>query len=549
MKQKTLSIKPVKLGGLPIIHTLANKLGLLKLFTTHVAADPRDKISVAQTLYVILCNIILERFPLYKMSDWAVQRSLIPDNVASCFNDDRVGRALHRLFRSDRSALLTQVVLKAIDEYQLDTHRVHNDSTTVTLFGQYHVEHKAAVPARGHNKDHRPDLKQLLFNLSVCGDEAVPLYFKVWDGNTTDDRTHLRNWMALRGLLGKKDFTYVADSKLCTRENMGFIDSEGGVFITVIPETRAEDKKFKDWIQTNTPDWKEVKRKPGKQKYEHHSVWWAIESPFLSSEGFRILWIKSSDKETLDENKRTTRIEKTEEAFRSLQTQTHKNQSKLEADIREVLKEQNTNRYFHWQVTQNVTETFKQAHRGRPRQDTQYRKIEKTGYQFSWSHNQDAIRYDAKCDGIFPLITNLRKSTPTEVLEIYKYQPRLEKRHEQLKSVYNVAPVFLKHPERIEALLFLYFLGLLLTALIERTVRIQMKSRGVDSIPIYPEQRECRKPTADKVLDLFRDVRRQTLFKNNKPLQVIDDDLSETQMEVLDLLGIAPEVFFHALPE
>lgn len=541
-KKEPLAIRPVRLGGLPLVHSVAGKLDLMNILKQIVPTDPRDKIPVSQTLYAILCNIIVERFPLYKIEDWARGRELIPHEQISCLNDDRVGRALHRLFRSDRSSLMTGVILKAIQSYDLQCDRVHNDSTTVTLSGQYDVDHKAARPKRGHNKDHRPDLKQLLFSLSVCGDEAVPLYFKVWDGNVTDDTTHLRNWMALRGLLGRADFTYVADSKLCTRENMEFIASEGGFFITVLTETRGEDKTFKDWIQENTPSWQEVLRH--KKENSPDSIWWAFESPFPSSEGFRILWIKSADKQRQDEESRRSKIDKTVEALTSLQSQPHRSHDRLEAAVKDVFRENHSERYFHWQIISRTEDSYKQSHRGRPRSDSTYRKIEKITYTFSWSHHQDTIRYEARSDGLFPLITN-RKDTARDILGIYKYQPRLEKRHEQLKSVYHVAPVFLKHPERIEALLFLYFLALLMTALMERTVRKAMRENGIGSLPIYPEQRECRKPTADKILDLFRDVRKQTILKNNSPLEVIHDDLTVIQKQVLSLFQMKPSDFFQ----
>ena len=42
----------------------------------------------------------------------------------------------------------------------------------------------------GYNKDHRPDLKQLLYILTVSGDSGVPLYFQVASGNVVDDQTH-----------------------------------------------------------------------------------------------------------------------------------------------------------------------------------------------------------------------------------------------------------------------------------------------------------------------------------------------------------------------
>jgi len=61
---------------------------------------------------------------------------------------------------------------------------------------------------------------------------------------------------------------------------------------------------------------------------------------------------------------------------------------------------------------------------------------------------------------MFPLITNCDDISLKEILEIYKYQPKLEKRHEQFKTVYGIAPVLLKNITRVEALLFVFFFSL-----------------------------------------------------------------------------------------
>jgi transposase len=532
------------LGGLPIVASVTKTLRIPELLAQHVPDDPREKLPASKTLEVMLFNVVMERFPLYKVGEWSKDR--IPVAASRVLNDDRIGRALDQLFRSDRAALLTAVVLQAIDTYALDTSRVHNDSTTVKLFGEYAGSCAgAATPKRGHSKDHRPDLKQLLFNLSVLGDEAVPLYFKVLDGNVTDDRTHLKNWMALRGLLNKTDFVYVADCKLCVRESMEFIDAEGGKFVTILPQTRGEDKKFKDWIQDNAPCWTQVKELPGKRSADPVSVWWTFECPYPSKEGFRIIWVKSSDKQKIDEQKRATAIEQTVEELEGLRNKTPRNSKKLTSMVQEVFDRKRTGDYFHWKVVAVTEEIFRQSRMGRPTSQTTYKKIIKKKYALNFTHNEERIRYQSKCDGVFPLITNLKTSS-LEVLEIYKFQPRLEKRHEQLKSVYHVAPVFLKNPQRIEALLFLYFLGLLVTALIERSTRLAMKKKGVTSIPIYPEQRDCRRPTADKILDLFRDVRFQSVIQERKQLAQVPDKLSATQKFVLNLLKIDERKYFTA---
>jgi transposase len=539
-----IQIKHVLLGGLPIIDSITKTLDIQQLLAQYVPDDSREKIPTSKVLGVMLCNVVMERFPLYKVSEWAHDR--VPVAISRFLNDDRCGRALDRLFKSDRASLLTAIVLQAIQAYELDTSRVHNDSTTIKLFGEYAGSYfGAATPKRGHSKDHRPDLKQLLFNLNVLGDEAVPLYFKVLDGNITDDRTHLKNWMALRGLLGKTDFIYVADCKLCVKESMEFIDAESGKFVTVLPQTRNEDKKFKDWIQDNSPSWIQVKELPGKRSTDPVSTWWTFECPYPSKEGFRIIWVKSSDKQKNDEQKRATAIEKTVGELEALQNKDHRSNKKLTSLVQDVFGRNKTECYFHWKIVAENEEIFKQSHMGRPTSKTTYKKIVKKKYVLNFTHNQEYIRYQSKCDGIFPLITNL-KVPSLEVLEIYKFQPRLEKRHEQLKSVYHVAPIFLKNLKRIEALLFLYFLGLLVTALIERSVRLAMKKKGLASIPIYPEQRDCRRPTADKILDLFRDVRFQSVMQQRKQLAQVPDKLNTTQKLVLNLLGIDEIKYFTA---
>jgi len=91
-------------------------------------------------------------------------------------NDDRVGRTRDRLFDADRASLVTETVQKAVEEYGIELEELHNDSTTVTVTGAYdhadgYTRGGRPTPAfrHGHNKDFRPDLKQLLYILRPPG--------------------------------------------------------------------------------------------------------------------------------------------------------------------------------------------------------------------------------------------------------------------------------------------------------------------------------------------------------------------------------------------
>src|SRR5262249_53907664 len=86
----------------------------------------------------------------------------------------------------------------------------------------------------GYNKDHRPDLKQLLFSITISADGAVPVHCKTYDGNVTEDQVHIETWDFLHALVGHADFLYVADCKLCTGDTMGHIAGSQGKFLTVL---------------------------------------------------------------------------------------------------------------------------------------------------------------------------------------------------------------------------------------------------------------------------------------------------------------------------
>ena len=161
------------------------------------------------------------------------------------------------------------------------------------------------------------------------------------------------------------------------------------------------------------------------------------------------------------------------------------------------------------------------------------------------SVDAEAVRCSAAADGIFPLVTNASaERLPTlALLQTYKYQACVEKRHEQLKTLAEVVPVNFKSVERIEAFLFLYFLAVTLHALIERQVRCAMAARGLRTIPLYPEERECRAPTADKILQAFEPLRTHHLRRNGHLVQTFADPLSDIQSTILDLLNIPTSTY------
>jgi hypothetical protein len=94
------------------------------------------------------------------------------------------------------------------------------------------------------------------------------------------------------------------------------------------------------------------------------------------------------------------------------------------------------------------------------------------------------------------------------------------------------------------ALLTIYYLALLVQALIEREIRLVMKRDAVESLPLYPEQRDCKAPTTRRIIDLFENVQLHELAsgKDAAPLRFATE-LSQVQRQVVTLLGVSESAY------
>jgi transposase len=416
----------------------------------------------------------------------------------------------------------------------------------VSFDGAYtNQDSKAVRLKRGHSKDHRPDLKQLVYGLSVAADEAIPVHFKVYDGNVTDDTTHQETWLTLRGLLGKSDFLYVADCKLCTEENMAVIDRGQGRFITTVPRSRKETKDFAEAVLKSEVRWQPLWRKRSRRVSDGGDAFELAEGLWQLREGYALYWYRSTEKMRRDAEDRDERINKTLEKLAGLLDAGQrgpKTEKALLKRAQQVIKKNGATDWVIATVTSREVEAFRKLTRGRAGRDSTYRKVVKKQAALSWRIDEQAIAMSKATDGIFPLTTNT-KLAPLEVLKHYKYQPRLEKRFALLKSVTNIAPVFLKKNQRIEALMFVYFVAMLIAALAERSMRRAMAEEGLKVIHTLPEERPTETPTWEQITRLFEGHSRSELMEGKRLVRVFNDQLTANQQQVLGLLGV-PEAAF-----
>ena len=546
-----------RLGPFPIVNHFLDRLQLESLFERFVPTkDPRCALSYAKGLGVLVRSIVVEREPIYRhyetVSTFSPEMFGLTHDEARSLGDDQLGRALDHLFHADRGALLTEIVVATAGEFDVRFDELHNDSTTIKFTGQYRQAKgrslrggRAPWITYGHSKDHRGDLRQLLFVMTTSSDGDLPVQFRCGDGNTNDSTTHIETWEALRKATGRTDFLYVADSKLCSYENMRYIDRHGGRLVTVIPRSRLEDGWLRKWIQMNEPAWEKVWDRPNpRKKYGPRDRWFVYTYHLPSQEGWSITWVWSTLLALKQGRSRSDRLAAAEEKLEKLDRRLRgprprlRSPKEIEQKIKGIVSRLKVGRYLHGEVWQEERHSFRQEGRGRPGPKTRYRREVKHRPRVRWTIDPAAVQYDEKSDGMYPLLSNDDTLTPAQVLKAHKRQPGIEKRFQQIKTVHEIAPVFLKNEGRIEALFFLYFAALLLQALIEREIRRAMKKEGVTELPIYPEERPSKRPSAEQILRLFGLAERHLLLKDDQVVQTFDPELTDIQQHVLSLLGI-----------
>jgi transposase len=562
-RSEGLELRSYDVGALPLLKRIFKRMQLERILQEHLPKDdPRTELATVSALLVLFANLLLAREPVYGVGEWA---ALFPPDLLGLrahdlprLHDDRLGRCLDRMFEGVGPTLIMAVVRQVIQEFQVSLDELHNDSTTVSFYGAYdeagqESEQRGRLTLAitwGHSKARRPDLKQLLYILTVTSDGNVPVYFSSESGNTVDDRTHITTWDLLYELIGGADFLYVADCKLASIENLAHIATRGGRFVTVLPRGRAEDVAFRQRLRAAPAavTWTLLYALAD----DHGNLVDELSvcgDDHVHSEGHRLLWYHSTRKAEQDAAGRARSIQRATAALSDLRDRLKgprtrfRERAKVDQAVAAILADAEATSWLHVAIEEQEEATFRQATRGRPSEQTKYLKQTRSRYTLTWKLNLEALCEAEREDGVFPLLTNDRKLSATEVLRAYKRQPLLEKRFSQFKTDFAVAPVYLKNVSRIQGLLAAYFFALLVQTLLERELRQAMARAGEPSLPLYPEDRPCARPTTHRLIEVFSSIQRHEIRVGDGETQVMVTQLTKVQRTIIRLLGLDPRTY------
>src|SRR5262249_49239814 len=105
---------------------------------------------------------------------------LQPGLARASLHDYRLGQILDALFAANLNRVFGALALNALEVYAISSPWLHQDTTTLTLYGGYEEDARPGPqsqpaperpvpprPAYGHSQDGRDDLKQVLLSLGV----------------------------------------------------------------------------------------------------------------------------------------------------------------------------------------------------------------------------------------------------------------------------------------------------------------------------------------------------------------------------------------------
>lgn len=544
------SLNVNRLGPYPIVRHFLERLNLGGIIRSCVGTGRDRTLGHDEALAVLVQNVLDSPAPLYRIAEWAAPIApsalgLTPEQKR-VLNDDRIARMLDALVSERGKSIWFRLALRMIKQFKLDTSRMHQDTTSVTFSGAYRSSHAEPVITLGYNKDHRSDLKQLVFGLTVTADGAVPINHQIWSGNRTDDTVHRDNLEELRQLLGKTDFIYVADTKLATDANLQEISDHGGKFVTVWSRNRKEDKEFRGQLRRQRIRWRKILEIPNHREFGGPPDVYSScrEGPERTAQSYRLVWVRSSGKAKRDQEAREQKLERARVELallgKRLNRRRLKTHPQIRKAVRQILQHYGVEEFLSVKVQAHRQEEIRHLKRGRPSPGAAVRMVRKNIWQLKLQWETARLREEKRTDGVFPLVTNLEKPAKKEIVSIYKYQPYIEKRFSQLKTNLEVAPVYLKKPLRCAGLVHAYYVALAVSSLIERAVRQGMAREKIESLPLFPEGRPTSTPTCQRILEAFKGLSWYE-FKRGDDLVHFPIKLTELQQLLLKLLDVPRE--------
>ena len=457
-------------------------------------------------------------------SEKPVERLIGPGIKAAHINDDALGRSLDKLYEHGVSELYQDLAQRVVQHLGLPCDLVHLDSTSFHVDGEYQAEHdaKGIRITKGYSRDHRPDLNQVILNLITENQAGLPVYMQACSGNTNDSesfkklvKSHISSLKA-----AQKSRYFIGDAALYVAETIQALDEQKQFFITRVPQKLVEAKAL---IKSNQGG-NFIPIVDGYSGAWHESNYAGVRQKWLV--------IKSEQANKRDKHTLQKRVLKnTEVSIKSFKKFCQEAYA-CKADALQALAKWEASQDYVKVAEPVVLEQMTHTGRGRPKKDSEAIISYQVSGQLCTCLQQKKLEEEK--NGLFILATNdcSEHLTMQDFLAFYKSQQSVERGFRFLKSPdFLVSSLYLKSPERIEALLMIMTCCLMIYAALEHLIRRELKTKNL----FFPDMKKkpTQNPTAKWVFWCFIGIHELTIGQEVKVIL----NINSRQRIILNCLG------------
>lgn len=535
---------------LPIVKHFAQKINLVDTLDTMVHSQM--DLSPGIAVMAMVLDTLSGRTPLYRLEEFFFEKDtellLGTDVQPERFSDYNLGRVLDKIHQTGTQKIFSAIAQNAVNGFDIDAKRVHFDTTSVSVYGDYDYTDEPFNITYGHSKDKRPDLKQFLISL-LCVDRNIPILGATEDGNASDKTLNnellggVSKHMARHGL-GPGAFVYVADSAFVTPDNLESADQKKIQFLTRLPATYKECSRAigeavtaDNWIEIGTLNQTPATAKRPAAYYRGFET--TVE---LYERPYRAVVVHSSAHDKRRHKRIDRLLAQQRKNLESVCKQLNAEVYFCRADAETAVDKLNTAATGSYHQLQCEINKVAKYPRGRPAKD---KPRTPTGYEYKLAvtitEDLSAVtplRLEAGC---FVLLCNISNDenlwAAKELLTLYKDQSGIEQNFGFLKDPLIVNSIFLKKPHRIEVLGLVLLISLLIWRLMERCMRQYIESTG-NTISGW-KNRPTKRPTSFMMTTKFLEI---LVLKLGSKRQLARP-LRPVQQEFLQALNLSPDIF------
>lgn len=540
-------------GSAPLIAAMCDEIRLSEILDQLITWDEKQcRLSPGLRIKALVVNVLSHRRPLYKVTqafqNYDLEVLFGAGVTPDALNDDALGRALDKLGETKPETIYLTLALTAMKIHGVTIKSMHGDTTSVSVYGDYDYEDDADVLniTRGYSKAHRPDLKQFLYGL-VTNQEGIPFFGQIEDGNLDDKSWNKKMLTTMQELLpdlGSQKPLYVADSALVTEENLKLLKNEIP-FVSRLPNTYKLVEELKEEAFA-AKQWQDIGALGQQKNAAHYKFQKKIASLYDREYRFIIVYSSALDKkkaQTIEKN-----LLKTQEQYDKDAQALAKKSFYCEADAQSALEEflrKLKDPCFNLKFSISSEEQIIRK-RGRPSLNASLES--KIFYRVQYhgiSRNEPAVNQLKERASCFVLISNVLNEDnigDIDLLREYKEQSKVESTFRFLKDPVFVDGIYLKNPQRVVALGYVFLMSLLIFALLQRRVRknLQKETQPI----ILPGNIKSFTPTGRMLLELLEPMKTvQLLYSDGLQRTIPQNNLTNNVLRLLKLAGFSEKIY------